>query len=174
MAKPVISSITKDSARITGKAPSSGSAITRYNLLLTLDAEMTRFYRDTTGTSPVFDAGNLPPNQTFWVWMRAQNSAGWGPWSSSTVFTTIASGPAAPTVVTVASESDTQHNISWQRNPTPNSPYTTQSVQRKTDNHQTINDIRLKETLETDRLAIVVEHPSSEVAAALFQIHIEA
>lgn len=43
-----------------------------------------------------------------------------------------------------------------------------------TDNHQTINDIRLKETLETDRLAIVVEHPSSEVAAALFQIHIEA
>ena len=48
------------------------------------------------------------------------------------------------------------------------------SVYECTDNHQTINDICLKETLTTDRLTIVFEHPSPEVAAALFQIHIEA
>ena len=42
------------------------------------------------------------------------------------------------------------------------------------DNHQTINDIPLKEPLITDRLTISVKHPLPEVAAALFQIHIEA
>lgn len=48
------------------------------------------------------------------------------------------------------------------------------SVYECTDNYQTINDICLKETLITDRLTIAFEHPSSEVNAALFQIHIEA
>lgn len=133
MAKPVISSITKDSARITGKAPSSGSAITRYNLMLALDAAGTRVFRDTTGTSTVFDAGNLPSNQTFWVWMRAENSAGWGTWSDATIFTTVPEGPGAPTGAVAARDSDAQYNISWVTHPTPNSPYTAQSVQRKTD-----------------------------------------
>ena len=133
MAKPVISSITKDSARITGKAPSSGSAITRYNLMLALDAAGARVFRDTTGTSPVFDAGNLPSNQTFWVWMRAENSAGWGAWSDSIVFTTVASGPAAPTAVRVESISGARYEIRWTPNPTANAPYTYQNVQRRTD-----------------------------------------
>ena len=122
MAKPVISRITKDSARITGKAPSSGSAITRYNLMLALDAAGARVFRDTTGTSSVFDAGNLPSNQTFWVWMRAENSAGWGAWSDSIVFTTVASGPAAPTAVRVESISGARYEIRWTPNPTANAP----------------------------------------------------
>ena len=137
MAKPVISSITKDSARITGKAPSSGSAITRYNLMLALDAAGTRVFRDTTGTSPVFDAGNLPSNQTFWVWMRAENSAGWGDWSDSAVFTTVASGPAAPIGVHVEMVGEMvggeSYYLRWVPQPSANAPYVSQKVQRRTD-----------------------------------------
>lgn len=133
MAKPVISSITKDSARITGKAPSSGSAITRYNLMLALDAAGARVFRDTTGTSPVFDAGNLPSNQTFWVWMRAENSAGWGDWSDSAVFTTVAAGPAAPIGVYVENVSGARYQLRWTPKPTANAPYSSQKVQRRTD-----------------------------------------
>lgn len=137
MAKPVISSITKDSARITGKAPSSGSTITRYNLLLTIDAAGERAYRDVTGTSPVFDAGNLPSNQTCWVWMRAENSAGWGDWTDSVVFTTVPSGPAAPIGVHVEHVGEMfggeSYLLRWTPQPSANAPYVSQKVQRRTD-----------------------------------------
>ena len=38
------------------------------------------------------------------------------------------------------------------------------------DNHQTVNVIRLPEAVRTDRLRIEVEHPSGSVPAAVFRV----
>ena len=133
MDKPTISNITKTSAQVTGKAPSTSSTIKRYNAKVTVDADGKYPRSDDTGTSPIFNLSNLPSNQRFWVWMRAENTGGWGPFSDPATFTTIPNGPAAPTNVAVVRDADSQHSISWTINPTSTSPYASQTIQRKTD-----------------------------------------
>lgn len=73
---------------------------------------------------------SLSPNTTYQVQARAKNSAGAGDWGPVATHTTLPNVPAAPTSVSAARVSDTQHTVTWAATSTSPAPITAQRVQR--------------------------------------------
>lgn len=85
---PTISSVTMTSAIVNFTPPNNGgSAITAYQVGYSTTS--TGPSTTVSGTSPRTITG-LEPGLTYYFWVRAQNSVGWGPWSTPTAAQTVA------------------------------------------------------------------------------------
>lgn len=135
-AKPSLSSPSSSGFKASlESAPSNGgAAIDRY----AWNAEgQGGIY--SSGTSRSYKFEGLSANTSYRVRVRAENSAGAGPWSDwSSAITTAPEGPNAPTDVAVARVSDTQQTITWAATASTAKPVTNCRVLRSDNINGTI------------------------------------
>jgi hypothetical protein len=132
VAKPTVSNIKSNGARIAWTAPTSnGATIDNYQISYDDDSsgigDTTTTGGERSHTSTARDA-----NTGYYVKVRAHNSAGWSDdWSPAAYFKTLPLSPNAPGVPNITRVSDARHDLSWTRNATPGRPYDAQIVQRR-------------------------------------------
>lgn len=130
---PSVSSITSSTATATwSAAATNGASIAEYQLQLDDNSGFSSPSTVSTGTSRSRNLSGMSANDTWYVRVRARNSAGWGAWSSTRSFQTKPLAPSTPGAPSVSRNSDTSHAISWSRSASASQPITDQRVQRRT------------------------------------------
>ena len=128
-----ISSITSSSAAVTLSAASAnGSAVAEYQVQASTSSSFSSELSAPRGSSRTQTVTNLPANSTVYVRGRARNGIGWSGWSGVKTLKTLPSAPPPPGAPTITRISDSQHTLAWTRNATTAAPYTSQQVQRAT------------------------------------------
>lgn len=114
---PVISSITSTSFVMTWGfvTDNGGATVDKYEVQVDNSSNFASPVYDNTnvtGTGPLTISG-LSSNTTYYMRMRAHNSAGWGDWTNNYTIQTQAGGPSAPGTPLMTSRTSTQIAVSW-------------------------------------------------------------
>lgn len=133
--RPSVSNVTSGGWRTAWSAPSNngGASITQYQVQIR-DSSGTVVQTSTTSSRSHTNSGRLG-GTAYTVRVRARNSAGWGPWSSSRSVTTSVLRPNAPTGVSWSRHSDDAHTVSWSHSSSSARPVTRFRVQRRVFNN---------------------------------------
>lgn len=131
--QPSVSGITSGKANIAWSAPTSnnGAAVTGYQIQFAYDSGFTAGVSTGSTSTASYTLTTTQANTTFWVRVRAQNSAGYGAWSASRSFTTLPNTPAAPSGVTLTRVNDGSQTVTWTNNATSAAPYAQVFVNRR-------------------------------------------
>lgn len=131
--KPTLSNVTDGGMTLAWAAPSTtnGGSITRYQAQRADNSAFTLNTASAFPTSRSYSSSALNANKTYYWRVRAENSAGWGPWSSTSSATTKPDKPLAPSNLTVTRVSDTNHTIKWSGSATGERPLSGFYVERR-------------------------------------------
>lgn len=96
---PTFSSVTTSSLKASWSAPSSngGAPIEEYQVRLSTTSGFSSSTPINTSSRSATFTG-LDPNRTYYVKVRAKNSEGWGPYSSTRSVSTLMATPSAPRI----------------------------------------------------------------------------
>lgn len=99
------SNVTSSSVRVTSSVPATnGASILEYRFRRSLNSNYSSGVVDTSHNGHIRDLTGLSRATRYYVAVQARNSAGWGPWSTTSAnFTTAATAPDAPAKPTVGS-----------------------------------------------------------------------
>jgi len=156
--KPSVSSITSNGAKVSWAAPATtnGASVSRYQIQFSQSSSFPSPASAYT-TSRSYTSTSRAANTTYWVRVRAENSAGWSGWSPMTSFKTKVAKPNAPSNVSASRSSDTRIVVSWTRNATSGAPYSNIEVLRRsnvTGSYSKIATISGSATSYTDTSAV--------------------
>lgn len=129
---PSLTSIAASSVKVSWTAPSDngGMSVTGYQVQRATNSGFTSGV-STVDLSSGGSLTGLAQGTSYWVRVRAENAAGFGPWSSASSFTTL-DVPDAPTNLATSNVAPTSVRLTWSAPSNNGSSITSYTVQRAT------------------------------------------
>lgn len=112
---PMTSAVSASGMTVSwSSAAGNGSAVTTYQLQIASDSSFTTDLRTIDAGLDLTEViSGLSPATTYYLRVRALNSVGWGPWSSTKTQATVATTPSEPRNVTASNPTSVSVDVSW-------------------------------------------------------------